>query len=67
MSNIPSTEQLREIVFKRGKNTVTVFGFCIEDDQKQIVIASTFGNQGYFDITEIRKSAVIQVKKLALK
>ncbi len=58
---------LRHVEFKDriGKNQVV--GFCIKETRSFLKIASTFGNQGFADITVVDKSKIVKLNTLTFR
>mgnify|MGYP001613468879 CR=1 FL=1 len=66
MKNKPDIGILRYVEFMTEDCSNQVFGFCIEENNSYMKIASTYGNQGFTDVTTIDKSKIFKVKKLTL-
>lgn len=66
MKNKPSSSLLKLVEFEIGDHTDRVIGFCIEETDSQLKIASTYGNQGFTDITVVDVSKIIGLKNLTI-
>lgn len=66
MKNKPNPNLLRSVEFKVGNHTDRVVGFCIEETSSHLKIASTYGNQGFTDITVVDISKITGLKNLMI-
>lgn len=65
MKNKQSQNILIYVEFKGNKSVNWVTGFCINETDIELKIASTYGNQGFTDIVTIKKSIIIRLNKLS--
>lgn len=66
MKNKPNLNMLRCVEFKARSGRDQVTGFCVEETNSFLKIASTFGNQGFMDITVVDKSKIVKLSTLIL-